>query len=626
MFASGTGTAARRVSRSRSKSAKRTRSPKAIGGSTEGYTCTLYQDYLVFYGGKNGHRVIGDVCVYNLKEKRFERNSGYEKQRKVPKYSHSACFYDGQGSDMILFYGGESDPAYGQMKKEAWSENPVLVMNFREGGEVQWLMDHGVSGQDMPSPISNAVGEKLYLYQPEKANGNFGSLHIYHIQSGKFETLQGVNDNQRLSLPSDAAIFCDNNLYLFVENEESPRKRGTSNKIFEDVYVLDLADEENEKRRWRKVSPGGQAPGLLTNVSMAATNGIIYVFGMKIDELGGESKSVLWAYDTNGEVWNEVKEIGTLTADTNQRAVIYKNQLLIIDWSHPNQLVNIQYQNLNNLSFAVSSSTKKQICRDQPDSFIQHSKNLYNGRLFADITFEVEGEEIPAHKAILAYRSSYFMKMFTSGMSESHSTRISIPNIKSHIFKALLQYIYCNEIELDEQLALDLIPVVDEYLMQGLKGLCEKYLCKQLRKDNVVDMLIVADRHEIEELKKACFRFILKNLGNIDENEEMMKLSKTLFIELLKFNTSSGSQSSNKKNEEEEEEKSNYYGGYGTAKASAKKSTGMPSQGFGFNSFGETPSYGFGAQADTRKRSKSRSKSKPRKKEKSPARTTTKWG
>jgi len=82
-----------------------------------------------------------------------------------------------------------------------------------------------------------------------------------------------------------------------------------------------------------------------------------------------------------------------------------------------------------------------------------------------------------------------------------------------------------------------LIPIVDEYLLKGLKGLCEKYLCKQLRKENVVDMLIVADRHEIGELKKACFRFILKNLGNIDESEEMMKLSKPIFFELLKFQT-----------------------------------------------------------------------------------------
>ncbi len=115
-----------------------------------------------------------------------------------------------------------------------------------------------------------------------------------------------------------------------------------------------------------------------------------------------------------------------------------------------------------------------------------------------------------------------------------------------YIIIALLQYIYCNELELDEQSALDLIPTVDEYVMKGLKGLCEKYLCKQLRKDNVIDMLIVADRHEIDELKKACFKFILKNLGNIDENEEMNKLSKSLFIELLKFSTSPNTEKSNK--------------------------------------------------------------------------------
>jgi len=61
---------------------------------------------------------------------------------------------------------------------------------------------------------------------------------------------------------------------------------------------------------------------------------------------------------------------------------------------------------------------------------------LYNSKLFPDIVFEVEGEEIPAHKALLAYRSDYFMKMFTS-VSESNSSKIPISNMKSHIFKGI---------------------------------------------------------------------------------------------------------------------------------------------------------------------------------------------
>jgi len=547
----------------------------------------------------------------------MERNqANFGRDPHLPRFSHSSSIFHRHGENFLIFFGGQSEITSTRDKYSTGNnQNMALRVNATEGG-LQWSFEYGLTGPELPCPISNMHQDMLYLYQSGEENGNLGSLKVYHLIQSNWKEFPRVQGNLKLSFPSDCTTFCDNNLYLFAENEDnSIRKRTGSEKIFEDVYVLDLA-ENDKKPRWRKVSPGGQTPGLLTNVSMTAANGIIYVFGVKLDELGGESKSGLWTYDTKGETWNEVKDIGTLTASPNQRAVIYKNQLLIVDWSYPNQSVDIQYHNLNSLSFVVPSAGNKQICRDQPDGFIQHSKNLYDGRLFADITFEVEGEEIPAHKAILAYRSSYFMKMFTSGMSESHSTKISIPNVKSHIFKALLQYVYCNEIELDEQLALDLIPVVDEYLMKGLKGLCEKYLSKQLRKDNVVDMLIVADRHEIEELKKACFGFILKNLGNIDENEEMMKLSKTLFIELLKFNTSGGPQSSSKKNDdnEEEEEKSNYYGGYGTAKASAKKATPMPSQGFGFSSFGAAPSYGFGAQAGSRE--------KPR----SPARATKKVG
>jgi len=56
----------------------------------------------------------------------------------------------------------------------------------------------------------------------------------------------------------------------------------------------------------------------------------------------------------------------------------------------------------------------KTLCKDQAENFIQHTKNLFSGKLFPDVVFEVEGEEIPAHKAILASRSNYFMKMFTS--------------------------------------------------------------------------------------------------------------------------------------------------------------------------------------------------------------------
>ena len=149
------------------------------------------------------------------------------------------------------------------------------------------------------------------------------------------------------------------------------------------------------------------------------------------------------------ERWNQIKDIESLTARPNQRAVIYKGKLLIIDWDALTQTIGIQYHALSNWeilllnnmlvyidgdnkNFISQSLSGKSLCKDQGESLIQDAKSLYNSRLFPDVVFEVEGEEIPAHRALLAYRSDYFMKLF-----ESSGSKIPISNIKSHIFKGI---------------------------------------------------------------------------------------------------------------------------------------------------------------------------------------------
>jgi len=72
--------------------------------------------------------------------------------------------------------------------------------------------------------------------------------------------------------------------------------------LIEDVYVLDLSQflpgDEKKLPEWERRTSLGQAPGLLSNISMAEANGVIYIFGSSHNE-EGEPKSVLWAYDTS---------------------------------------------------------------------------------------------------------------------------------------------------------------------------------------------------------------------------------------------------------------------------------------------------------------------------------------
>jgi len=57
---------------------------------------------------------------------------------------------------------------------------------------------------------------------------------------------------------------------------------------------------------------------------------------------------------------------------------------------------------------------EKVLYKDNVDPLISSLKQLLNEKLFTDITFEVEQEHIPAHKAILVSRSDYFKRMLTS--------------------------------------------------------------------------------------------------------------------------------------------------------------------------------------------------------------------
>ena len=99
-----------------------------------------------------------------------------------------------------------------------------------------------------------------------------------------------------------------------------------------------------------------------------------------------------------------------------------------------------------------------------------------------------------------------------------------------------MEYIYCNEISLNESLACELIPQTDEYLLDSLKSLCEDLLSKRVNEENVIKLLILADTYGTDELKNVCFGFIIKNYFQIEENEGLSRLPQRLCLEILRYN------------------------------------------------------------------------------------------
>jgi len=74
---------------------------------------------------------------------------------------------------------------------------------------------------------------------------------------------------------------------------------------------------------------------------------------------------------------------------------------------------------------------------------------LYTSGANADVTFVFPTGEILAHKLILTTRVPYFEKMFASGMKESLTNRVDMPETDKNAFDVFLRYIYGGQLPKD---------------------------------------------------------------------------------------------------------------------------------------------------------------------------------
>ena len=124
---------------------------------------------------------------------------------------------------------------------------------------------------------------------------------------------------------------------------------------------------------------------------------------------------------------------------------------------------------------------------------------------------------LPAMKTLLCARSAVFKAMLLSGgggsgMSESLSKEIIIPDFDSGVLRAMLRYIHtdnANLSALDEQKAESLYVAANKYQIKGLLIVCEDYLKATMNASNASRRLLLSDTLDQAALKKATLQFFL---------------------------------------------------------------------------------------------------------------------
>ena len=163
-----------------------------------------------------------------------------------------------------------------------------------------------------------------------------------------------------------------------------------------------------------------------------------------------------------------------------------------------------------------------------PGNILQQLGQLLDNGNGADVTFEVDGQILSAHKCILAARSPVFSAQFFGPMKEKSDTTIKIEDMKAPVFKALLHFIYndsfpefeetkgSDEKQETKLMAQQLLVAADRYNLGRLKVICEKMLCGSIDTSNVVTLLSLAERHSCNHLKATCLK-LLASPGILEE-------------------------------------------------------------------------------------------------------------
>lgn len=135
---------------------------------------------------------------------------------------------------------------------------------------------------------------------------------------------------------------------------------------------------------------------------------------------------------------------------------------------------------------------------------------------FTDAVVICQGTEFPVHRAVLTLASPVFAATFQGGMQEAHEARLQIVDASVDAAKALLRYIYTDELE--PSLAMLVMPLAHRYQLDTLIIRCGEEMLKLVAPDNVAQMIRIL--RPLQE--DAAVQFVWQNMLQKLRTEESL--------------------------------------------------------------------------------------------------------
>ncbi|KNA06189.1 hypothetical protein SOVF_183290 [Spinacia oleracea] len=141
-------------------------------------------------------------------------------------------------------------------------------------------------------------------------------------------------------------------------------------------------------------------------------------------------------------------------------------------------------------------------------------EQFYSAGNYSDLEVYVEdyGFVAGAHKIIISLWSLPFLKMFTNGMRESASTKVRLREVSPEALKAMLNYMYSGELDMEDikdndTLLLHILLLADQFGITHLQQECCKILLECLYEDSVCQILqVISSIPSCKVIEEFCKR------------------------------------------------------------------------------------------------------------------------
>ncbi|XP_014672354.1 PREDICTED: RCC1 and BTB domain-containing protein 1-like [Priapulus caudatus] len=142
----------------------------------------------------------------------------------------------------------------------------------------------------------------------------------------------------------------------------------------------------------------------------------------------------------------------------------------------------------------------------------------------SDVKIALEGKIIHVHKVILKIRCEHFRSMFQSHWEQDGKDVIEISQFTYPVYRAFLQFLYTDRIDLSPEHAIGLLDLANSYLEKRLKALCERTIMQGITVANVAMLYAAAIQYEAKELEEFCLRFAVNHLTAVTQSEAFAEL------------------------------------------------------------------------------------------------------